>query len=80
MNYKLIGNILGKVLLAEGGLLVLPLIAALCFGESVLPFVITMIPLFIIGAVLARIKPASENLFAKEGFVCVGLSWILMSV
>ena len=80
MNYKLIGNILGKVLLAEGGLLFLPLIAALCFGESALPFVVPMIFLFIIGAVLAKIKPDSDNLFAKEGFVCVGLSWILMSV
>ena len=38
MNYRVVLNILGKVLLAEAILLLLPLISALVFRESALTF------------------------------------------
>ena len=79
MNYRVVLNILGKVLLAEAILLLLPLISALVYRESALPFLYTMLPLLILGGVLNRIKPAHSDFFAREGFVTVGLSWLLMS-
>lgn len=79
MNYKAVGNILGKVLLAEAALLLLPLAAAVVFRESVLPYLYTMLLLLLLGGGLNALKPASSHLFAREGFVCVGLSWVLMS-
>ena len=79
MNYRVVCNILGKVLLSEGILLVFPLMAALWYDESVLPFLWTMLPLFVIGGGMSRIKPRRNDLFAREGFVVVGLSWLLMS-
>ena len=79
MNYKAVGNILGKVLLAEAGLLLLPLATAAIYGESLLPYLCTIPLLLVLGAALNALKPAVPHLFAREGFVCVGLSWILMS-
>lgn len=76
----MIGNILGKVLLAEALLLLLPMLCALYFKESVLPFVFTIIPLLALSLLLMLIKPKTDDLFAKEGFLCTGLAWILMSV
>ena len=80
MNIKAVGKILGKVLLAEAALLLLPLSAAALYGESVLPFVYTIALLLPVGFSLNAVKPGTSDLFAREGFVCVGLSWVLMSV
>ncbi len=79
MNVKIVGNILGKVLLAEAVLSLLPLTAAAVYGESVFPFVYTIVLLLLLGGGLNAIKPQSEEFFAREGFVCVGLAWVLMS-
>ena len=79
MNYRVVLNILGKVLLAEAILLLLPLISALVYRESALPFLYTMLPLLVLGGVLNHIKPVRSDFFAREGFVTVGLSWLLMS-
>ena len=38
MNYRIVCNILGKVLLAEALLLLLPMGTALLYHESALPF------------------------------------------
>lgn len=80
MNVKAVGNILGKVLLSEAALLLLPLAAAVSSHESVLPFVYTIAVLLLIGGGLSTVRPGVSELFAREGFVCVGLSWVLMSV
>ncbi|MBR6840154.1 MAG: TrkH family potassium uptake protein, partial [Oscillospiraceae bacterium] len=79
MNYRVVSNILGKVLLAEALLLLLPMIAALRYHESALPFLWTVLPLLIVGGALSAVKPKNSDLFAREGFVIVGLSWMLMS-
>ena len=79
MNYRVVCNILGKVLLAEAILLLLPLAAGLWYDESIMPFVWTMLPLAVLGGGLSLVKPTHNDLFAREGFVVVGLSWMLMS-
>lgn len=80
MNIKVVGNILGKALLAEAALIMLPLAAAAFYREPVSPFLYTIAVLLLIGGGLNAIKPTTSDLFAREGFVCVGLSWVLMSV
>ena len=79
MNYRVVLNILGKVLVVEAILLLLPAAAALWYDEPIEPFLYTMLPLLILGGVLNHIRPRSNDLFAREGFVVVGLSWVLMS-
>ena len=79
MNYRVVLNILGKVLLTEALLLLFPMAAALWYGESALPFLWTMLPLLLLGGALNFVKPRRTDLFAREGFVVVGLAWLLMS-
>ena len=79
MNYRIVSNVLGKVLLSEALLMLLPLSAALIYGESPLPFIFTILPLLAVGGGLSLVKIKKSELFAREGFVIVGLSWILMS-
>lgn len=80
MNYRIVCNILGKVLLAEAILLLLPMSAAVVYGESVLPFAFTILPLAALGGGLSLVKIKKPDLYAREGFVTVGLSWILLSL
>ena len=80
MNTRIVGNILGRVLLIEAALLLLPTVCAAVYRESVLPFVYTALALAAVGFALTRIRPKNQHLFAREGFVCVGASWVLMSL
>ena len=80
MNYRMIAFILGRVLLILAALMLLPLIAALVYGESVLPFVVTILLTALCGGVLLLIRPKTREIYAREGFSCVGLSWLAMSL
>ena len=80
MNTRIVGNILGKVLLIEAALMTLPLVCALWFRESPLPFAAPMVLLAIAGLALSLLKAKTGEIYAREGFVCVGASWVLMSV
>ncbi len=64
-------------------LMVLPLIVCIWYKESFrnyLAFIIPMVLLFVIGKLLYMKKPESNRILAREGFVVVGLSWIVMSL
>ena len=80
MNYRMIAYILSRVLLILAALLLLPLLTALVYGESVLPFVVTILVTAACGGVLLLFRPRSREIYAREGFTCVGLSWMAMSL
>jgi trk system potassium uptake protein TrkH len=80
MNYRMIAFILGRVLMILAALLLLPLVAALIFGEPVLPFAVTILLTALCGGALLLVKPRSREIYAREGFTCVGLSWLAMSL
>ena len=80
MNYRMIAFILSRVLLILAALLLLPLLTALVYGESVLPFVVTILVTAACGGVLLLFRPRSREIYAREGFTCVGLSWLAMSL
>ncbi len=81
MNYKVVFSILGKTLLIEAGLMLIPLIVGIGYQENnYLAFLIPILSLFIIGLPLSRLKSKDNTLYAKEGFVIVALSWILLSL
>ena len=81
MNGRMIARVLGLVLLILAALLLLPLLTALVYGESTAPFALTIGVAVVAGAVLTfGFKPESTELYAKEGFAVVGLSWIVMSL
>lgn len=80
MNYPMIFNNLGKILLVESALLVFPAIGAIIYGENtLLSFALTIALLAVSGLLCFRKKAQKTNIYAKEGYVIVALSWILMS-
>lgn len=80
MNYKMVFYVLGRILVAIGLLMLLPLVCAVLFGESVTPFAVPMLLSLTAGFLLTAKAPESRQLLSKEGFVCVGISWIVMSL
>ncbi len=81
MNFKMFRFIIGKLMLAEAVLMLLPLSVSLFYGEykMLTPFLIPMGILILIGVLFTLKKPADKTLRAKDGFVIVGLSWIIMA-
>ena len=71
--------LIGRILLVEAGLMLLPLGVALIYGESTVPFLAAMAGLVATGAVLSRRKPQQSTLYARDGFAVVALVWLLMS-
>ncbi len=81
MNHSIIRFILGKVLLFESAFLVLPCIVALIYGEQEgYAYVIVALISALTGYIISRKRPANQVYFAREGFVTVALSWIIMSI
>ena len=80
MNKKMIVYILGKMMGVEGLLLLIPALVSLIYHEkSVISFLIVAAILLVIYIVFGRKLPASKQIYGKEGFVIVGLAWILWS-
>lgn len=80
MNFRMVWQVLGRVLCIEAGLLLLPLITALCYGESPLPFLIAAAVTGLVGFVLWRVHAKSASITEREGFLIVGLSWVFMAL
>ena len=81
MNYSMIKYTLGWLLIFEAGFFTVPLITAVVFWESAFfSFLIAIAISAGIGILLTLKKPADTSLYAREGFVIVALSWIVMSI
>ncbi len=81
MNYKMIGLVIGKLMRIEGFLLILPLLVSIYYGENQwFAFLLPILLLAGIGSALAYKRPKNSNLFAREGFVIVALSWVILSL
>lgn len=80
MNYRYIANLLGKILLIGGALMLIPtLISVFALDNALTGFVIAEVALLAFGGMLSLIK-TKGSLYSREGFVIVVLSWVLMSV
>ena len=80
MNYRMISKILGRVMAVEAALMVPPALTAVYYGESPLPFVYTLLIAAALFALLTLPKLRHHDIYAREGFVSVALSWLLMSL
>lgn len=80
MNYKMISYNIGRILLVEAVLLVLPAIVSLVYDDGVLiSFAVTIAALTAAGLLATRKKPKNRSIYAKEGYVIVAITWVLMS-
>ena len=82
MNHKMICRTLGNIITLEGALMALPALCALCYREwrVALVFFCTAAASTLAGWIVSRIfAHCDRTIYAREGFVTVGLAWILMS-
>ena len=81
MNKRMVLYMLGKILMLESALLILPFVCALIYKEDIsYCYVYTIAIAAAAGALLMFIgRPRNKAIFAKEGFAIVALTWIFMS-
>lgn len=81
MNYRVILQTLGKILCIEAILLCFPLIVNFIYQETnAVAFLISIASMVVIGLPLSLIRVKTKRIFIREGFVIVGLSWIILSL
>jgi len=81
MNYPLIFNLSGAVLLVESAMLIISFFVSLALGSGdhwslLISGGITLVA----GVLLRLLKPKNETLRARDGFAVVALGWLLVSV
>ena len=80
MNTKSIRFILGWILNIEALLMLLPVATAVVYREEEgIAYALVMAVCAAVGALMTYKKPNNPSFYAKEGFVCTALGWILMS-
>jgi trk system potassium uptake protein TrkH len=84
MNYKMMGKLLGYILIVEAVFMLPSLFIGMYKAEisSIIGFGISIAISVILGVFLIIIcnKSQKKGFSAKEGFVCVSVSWIVMSL
>ena len=81
MNYRMVFSMVGRLLLLEAGLLLLPAACSLIYREqSLWALLITAGIALVLGGLLCLLcRRRSQTIYAKEGFVIAALSWIALS-
>lgn len=81
MNRKLVLKMLGYILALEAGLLLLPLMVSLYNRERcVFSLLVTIALLLAVSIPLIRLKVTNKSMYAREGYIIVAFSWILLSL
>ncbi len=80
MNLKFLFRVVSEIMLIFTAVLTIPLIVCVIYGESIWPFLFSILitgaiflPLFLL------LRTDNRRMYAKEGFVAVSLVWIFMS-
>ena len=81
MNNRLLLRLLGSILLIEAAAMVPALLLALLYGDGDATAFLLSIGLLLLCGLPLRCfsKPEEKNLRAREGFLSVALSWVLLS-
>lgn len=83
MNYKMIGRFLAQILVVEGVFMVPAVIICLVLGEipALHGFLWSLAIICLVIFILSfTCREAESSFYAKEGLVCVGLGWIVLSL
>lgn len=80
MNKNTIVNNIGKIVMVESILMLLPLVVALIYGEfaDAFYFLITIVPAISISLVCTRVK--GDKLSPRDGYFIVASAWILIAM
>ncbi|MBQ5711369.1 MAG: TrkH family potassium uptake protein [Oscillospiraceae bacterium] len=83
MNHKMIGRFIAQILSIEGAFMIPALLISLGYSawSAAQAFLITIAVIAAVCAVLFLVcKKAPNALDAREGMICVGISWIILSL
>ena len=83
MNYKMMGRFIAQILAIEALFMLPALILSLCFREygATYAYIYTLAAIMLSVMVLSIVcRGAPSAFYAKEGLVCVGASWIVLSL
>ena len=83
MNYKMVVNIVGKIMVLIALLMILPLFISIIYSEgirNILSFLVPIALFFGVGLLLSYKKKKNIKIGAKEGIIIVGITWILISL
>ena len=83
MNYQIVRNIIGKLMILLAILMVLPLFICIIYQEELINYIAFLVPiglLLIIGILFNVKKAQNKKMLAREGFIIVGVSWLVMSL
>ncbi|MFV2072653.1 MAG: TrkH family potassium uptake protein, partial [Thermoanaerobaculales bacterium] len=81
MNRRFVLFLLGWLLLLAGAFLCLPLLAAMVFHESVVPYVVSIGVAAAAGLALVRINPPRDkSIHPRDGFLVVAGAWVAVSL
>ena len=83
MNYRMIGRFLAQILAVEGIFMIPAAVISLACHETqaLHGFLCSLFAIAAVDAVLYTVcRKAESNFYAKEGLVCVGISWIVLGL
>lgn len=82
MNKKMISKRIGKLLMMEAAMLLLPVIVALYYKEptkNIMAFIIPALLTGTVGFIMNLPKSTYDRFYTREGLVIISVSWLLMS-
>lgn len=82
MNYRVICSIMGHVVMLQSVLMLPSCLVGFLYREHKNALIYLVVAAFclLLGLIFRIFKPKSRTFYAKEGFVAVSLSWIIMSL
>ncbi|SFE27620.1 TrkH family potassium uptake protein [Peptostreptococcus sp. D1] len=82
MNYEMMKYVLMSICKIEGLLLLIPVFVSIIYKEYQIAgkMAIVAIAFALIGMVFTRKKPKKIDIFAKDGLIIVGITWIIFSI
>ena len=81
MNKRKIVSFIGRIILIEAALMVLPLLVALYYGDGdAWVFAVTILAALIPGVLMARVRQSDRRLSSRDGYFIVAVTWIIISL
>lgn len=80
MRSKAVYKYLGKVLIGFSLTFIFPMLIALIYHEHIYPFLIPLLITIAVGVLLNFGLKKEKDLYAKQGFIIVALSWVVISI
>ena len=80
MNYAIVRNLIGKIMIFLGMLMLIPIICCFIYKEELINYLAFIIPSsasLCLGCLFNIKKAEDRKILVKEGLVIVGVSWII---